>query len=85
MNIKEPSKSSKSATWRYLQWMIALWPVAVCPMDIDLMFPIKDKTHHGLMRAMKDGMNRWAKKTEGSVCLLNNKKLPAETNLNPPN
>ncbi|XP_071011265.1 protein odr-4 homolog [Oncorhynchus clarkii lewisi] len=46
-------KSSKSATWSYLQWMTAFWPVAVCPMDIDLMFPIKDKTRHGLMQAMK--------------------------------
>ncbi|XP_052379941.1 protein odr-4 homolog [Oncorhynchus keta] len=84
MNIKEPSKSSKSATWSYLPWMTAFWPVAVCPMDIDLMFPIKDKTRHGLMQAMKDGMMRWAKKTEASVCLLNNKNLPAKTNLNPP-
>ncbi|XP_038857684.1 protein odr-4 homolog [Salvelinus namaycush] len=52
-HMKMRRKSSKSATWSYLQWMTAFWPVAVCPMDIDLMFPIKDKTRHGLMQAMK--------------------------------
>ncbi|KAJ8274451.1 hypothetical protein COCON_G00090760 [Conger conger] len=73
-DVMDPKSSAKPADWKYQSGVSGSWQALQCSVELDLEFPISE-TSANMDKCTKEGLQRWAKQIETSLCLINGKCL----------
>lgn len=74
-DVLDPKSSAKPADWKYQSGVSGSWQALQCCVELDLEFPVSDTSSANMDRCTKEGLQKWAKQIETSLCLINGKRL----------
>ncbi|KAJ8357191.1 hypothetical protein SKAU_G00199850 [Synaphobranchus kaupii] len=74
-DVLDPKSSAKPADWKYQPGVSGSWQALQCCVKLDLEFPVSEMSSANMDKCTKEGLQRWAKEIETSLCLINGKRL----------
>ncbi|XP_043941252.1 protein odr-4 homolog [Protopterus annectens] len=71
-DVRDHKCSPKPADWKYQNGVSASWPCVECAISVDIHIPVSEvSTSQTLEKNIQNGLARWAKQVNQSVCLIN--------------
>ncbi|KAM8851012.1 protein odr-4 homolog isoform 2-T2 [Spinachia spinachia] len=82
-DVKDPKSVAKPADWKYQSGVCSSWSTVSCCLSVDVLVPLPDKTTAAeeTDKCLKEGLRGWAQQLEAAVCLINGRRLAADTEL----
>ncbi|XP_070701152.1 protein odr-4 homolog [Pempheris klunzingeri] len=80
-DIKDLKSMAKPADWKYQSGVCSSWSMVSCCLHVDILVPLPDNRTgaENMDACLKEGLKGWTRQIESGVCLIDGKKLPADT------
>ncbi|KAG7525623.1 hypothetical protein JOB18_029512 [Solea senegalensis] len=81
--VKDPKSTAKPADWKYQCGVCSSWVMVSCWLNVDMLVPLPNNRTSAeyMATCVKEGLKAWAHQIDNSVCLIDGKKLPEDTEL----
>lgn len=82
-DVRDPKSTAKPADWKYQSGVCSSWATVSCCLEVDLMFALPENRTNveSMEKRLKEGLKAWAHQVEDGICLIDGKKLQADTEL----